>query len=134
MSNARAWTPITLPAGHAPSAGAFSLATEAGGLVFVSGQVPRDPVSGAWEKDRPLEAQVRRTFSNVALALDAAGLALTDVASVMIFLADIAHWGEVNRIYQELFSPPYPARAVVGAALEGFLIEVTAVAARRART
>lgn len=131
MSHARAWTPIALPAGYAPAVGAFSPATEAAGLVFVSGQVPCDPVTGQWEKDRPLEEQIRRTFSNLAITLGAAGLALTDIVSITIYLADIGHWGVVNQAYKELFAPPYPARAIVGAALEGFLIEVSAVAARR---
>jgi 2-iminobutanoate/2-iminopropanoate deaminase len=93
MTEDRSWTPIELSPEHAPPAGAFSPAVEAAGLVFVSGQVPRDPVSGQWVKERPLEEQARRVFSNLALTLGAAGLELRDVASVSVFLADISHWG-----------------------------------------
>ena len=130
MSDSRAWKSIQLSAQHAPAAGAFSPAAEAGNLIFVSGQVPRDPVTGQWEKGRPLAEQVHRVFSNLALTLAAAGTGLVDVASVTIYLADISAWGTVNEIFQEYFRPPFPARAVVGVALEGFLIEVSAVAAR----
>jgi 4-hydroxy-4-methyl-2-oxoglutarate aldolase len=124
------WKAIALSAEHAPAAGAFSPAAEAGGLIFVAGQVPRDPLSGQWEKGRPLVEQVRRVFDNLALTLGAAGVGLGDVVSVTVYLADIAAWSTVNALFQEYFRPPYPARAVVGAALEGFLIEVAAVAAR----
>jgi enamine deaminase RidA (YjgF/YER057c/UK114 family) len=51
-------------------------------------------------------------------------------AAGLVFVSDISHWGAVNKIFQEYFRPPFPARAVVGAALEGFLIEVAAVAVR----
>ena len=130
MTKPCAWKPIQLSSEYAPSAGAFSPAAEAGGLVFVSGQIPRDPVSGQWEKERPLEEQARRVFSNLELTLGAAGVELADVASVSVFLANISDWSTVNRIFQKYFQPSYPARAVVGASLEGFLIEITAVAAR----
>ena len=55
MTEDHSWTPIELSPEHALPAGAFSPAVEAAGLVFVSGQVPRDPVSRQWVKDRPLE-------------------------------------------------------------------------------
>jgi 2-iminobutanoate/2-iminopropanoate deaminase len=125
-----AWKAIHLSSENAPAAGAFSPAAEAGGLIFVSGQVPRDPASGRWEKERPLDDQVRRVFSNLALTLQAAGADLADVVNVSVFLADISAWATVNAIFQEFFRPPYPARAIVGASLEGFLVEVAAVAAR----
>jgi len=131
MTEARGWKPVQLSPEYAPAAGAFSVATEAAGLVFVSGQVPRDPASGQWEKEKSIEDQARRVFKNVELTLMAAGLGLTDVASVTIYLASISDWSTVNRLYQECFRPPYPARAVVGAALEGFLIEASAIAVRR---
>jgi 2-iminobutanoate/2-iminopropanoate deaminase len=130
MSDSQAWKSIQLSAQHAPAAGAFSPATEVGNLIFVSGQVPRDPITGHWEKGRPLAEQVHRVFSNLALTLAAAGVGLVDVASVTIYLADISAWGTVNQIFQEYFRPPFPARAVVGVSLEDFLIEVSAVAAR----
>ena len=130
MTEDRSWTLIELSPGHAPPAGAFSPAVEAAGLVLAYGQVPLDPVSGQWVKDRPLKEQGRQVFSNLALTVGAAGLEVRDLASVSVFLADTSHSGGVNKIFQECFSPRFPAPAVVGAALEGFLIEVAAVAVR----
>ena len=73
----------------APKAiGPYSQAVRAGQLLFVSGQVPRDPASGRWEKERPLDEQVRRVFSNLALTLRAAGADLADVVNVYIKVAE----------------------------------------------
>ena len=128
MNADRSWRPIEASPELAPQAGAFSMGTHAGGLIFVSGQVPRDPETGQWEKDAPFDAQAARVFGNLELTLQTAGARLDDVASLTIYLGDINDWGRINGIVQDLFTPPFPARAVVGAQLEGFLIEVSAIA------
>lgn len=68
------------------------------------------------------------TLANVERILTTAGAALTDVVSVTVYLADENDWGTFDRLYRTVFSPPYPARAVVGAQLRGILVEISVVA------
>lgn len=75
-----------------------------------------------------LEEQVRVTLANLERVLRVGGASLTDVVSVTVYLADEDDWGTFDRLYRTVFSPPYPARAVVGAALRGILVEISAVA------
>ena len=122
----RHWTPVTLP-DLPPPAGAYSPGVRAGNLYFVSGQTPRDPATGQIV-GTTIEEQTAVTLANVERVLKAGGLALTDVVSVTIYLTDEDDWGTVNRIYQTVFSPPFPTRAVVGASLRGILVEISAIA------
>jgi 2-iminobutanoate/2-iminopropanoate deaminase len=126
-SSTRSWNAITLGGDVPPPAGAYSPATRAGNLVFVSGQIPRDPRSGAIV-GTDVATQARRTLENVRGVLEAAGASLDDVVSVTVYLADEKDWGEFNTVYKSFFEPPYPARAVVGAGLRGILVEVSAIA------
>jgi 2-iminobutanoate/2-iminopropanoate deaminase len=123
----RAWQPVTLGDDYPPPAGAYSPAVRAGELLFVSGQVPRDPRTGA-TVGGDVVAQSRRVLDNLRLVLEAAGASLDDVVSVTVYLADVADWGTFNDLYRATFRPPYPARTVVGAQLRGVLVEVSAVA------
>ena len=128
MSNTkRHWSPVHLPTDCAPPAGPYSPAVRAGELLFVSGQVPRDPRTGD-TVGADVKQQARRTLENLGMVLGAAGAALTDVVSVTVYLADENDWGEFNEVYREIFRPPYPSRTVVGAQLRGILVEVSAVA------
>ena len=129
----RRWTPVTLApdaSGRAapPPKGAYSPGVRAGGFVFVSGQVPRDPRTGALVGEDDVRTQTRQTLANVAGVLAAAGASLADVVSVTVHLADVGDWAAFDAVYRETFAPPYPTRTVVGAALRGILVEVTAVA------
>jgi 2-iminobutanoate/2-iminopropanoate deaminase len=99
----------------------------AGRLLFVSGQIPKDPRTGKIEGDT-VATQTRRTLENVRGVLKAGGASLTDVVSVTVYLADENDWEEFNNVYKTVFSPPYPARAVVGAGLRGILVEISAIA------
>jgi 2-iminobutanoate/2-iminopropanoate deaminase len=126
----RAWRPVTLGNGYPPPKGAYSPGVRAGDLLFVSGQVPRDPHTGA-ETGGDVVAQSRQTLANLRLVLEAAGGTLDDVVSVTVYLADENDWDAFNGVYRETFRPPYPARAVVGAGLRGVLVEVSAVAMLR---
>lgn len=123
----RTWMPVTLGEGYPAPKGAYSPAVRAGDLLFVSGQVPRDPSSGE-VVDGDLVAQARRTLENLRLVLAAAGASLEDVVSVTVYLADENDWGAFNEVYRETFRPPYPSRTVVGASLRGVLVEISAVA------
>lgn len=123
----RSWTPVTLGPDVPPPAGAYSPAVRAGELVFVSGQVPRDPATGEL-RGETVEEQVRYTLDRLRTVLAAAGAALDDVVSVTVYLQDIDDWEVFNRVYAEVFRPPYPSRTAVGAQLGGFLVEISAVA------
>ena len=131
----RNWTPATLGADVPPPAGPYSPAVRAGDFVFVSGQVPRDPRTGVLVGES-VEDQARQTLSNVRGALEAAGATLADVVSVTVYLANEEYWGTFNTVYTSVFSKPYPTRTVVGVALRGVQVEVSAIAyvGRRAKT
>jgi 2-iminobutanoate/2-iminopropanoate deaminase len=126
----RAWEPVALPGVPAP-AGAYSRAVRAGEMIYVSGQVPRDLVTGELQGDT-LAEQTRAVLENVRLVLAAAGATMDDVVSVTAYLEEIGDWGEFNTIYREAFRPPYPSRTTLGAALHDVKVEISVVA--RVRT
>src|SRR5688500_12780671 len=123
----RSWQPVTLGPDAPTPVGAYSPGTRAGQLLFVSGQVPKDPRTGKIEGDT-IATQARRTLENVRAVLKARGATMSDVVSVTVYLADEKDWEEFNAVYKTVFEPPYPARAVVGAGLRGILVEISAVA------
>jgi 2-iminobutanoate/2-iminopropanoate deaminase len=99
----------------------------AGNLLFVSGQTPRDPATGQIV-GTTIDEQARVTLANLSRILVAGGAALPNVVSVTVYLADENDWGVFDQIYRTVFSPPFPARAVVGASLRGILVEISAIA------
>ncbi|MGA7097656.1 MAG: Rid family detoxifying hydrolase [Acidimicrobiia bacterium] len=125
--------PKTVPqTPSAPAAmGPYSLATEAGGFVFLSGQVAIDPVTGERRQD-DVEIQARQVMDNIGAVLGDVGLGFDDIVKTTIFLGDIADYPKVNEIYGGYFSGPPPARSAVqaGALPGGFLVEIEVVAAR----
>ena len=123
----RQWQPVRLGDDVPTPAGAYSPAARAGGFVFVSGQVPRDPVTGKLVGD-DVEGQTKQVVANVERALRAAGAELSDVVSVIVYLADIDDWGRFNEAYKTLMPQPYPTRTALGANLRGILVEISAVA------
>ena len=123
----RSWQPFFLSDDVPRPIGAYSPAARAGGFVFVSGQVPRDPVSGDLVGS-DIESQTTQVIANVSRALDAAGASLSDVVSVIVYLADIDDWGRFNTKYKQLMPSPYPTRTALGANLRGILVEMSAVA------
>ena len=122
----RHWSPVTLP-DLPPPAGAYSPGVRAGNLFFVSGQTPRDPATGEIIGTTVAE-QIRVVLTNVERILHTGGASLRDVVSVTVYLADEKDWGTFDQIYRTVFSPPYPARAVVGAQLRGILVEIAVTA------
>jgi 2-iminobutanoate/2-iminopropanoate deaminase len=122
----RRWQPV-LRAGSPPPAGAYSPAVRAAGLVFVSGQVPVD-VETREIVGTDVTTQTRQVLANARLVLEAAGASLEDVVSVTAYLADIADWAEFDQAYRTVFTPPFPTRTTVGAALHGFLVEISLIA------
>ena len=101
---------------QAPAAiGPYSQAIKAGSLLFVSGQIPLDPVTGAMV-DGDIAAQTHRVFANLKAILEAAGASFDNVVRTTVYLADMNDFGTVNEIYGTYFSSPAPARATVQAA------------------
>jgi 2-iminobutanoate/2-iminopropanoate deaminase len=100
----------------APKAiGPYSQAIRAGSLLFVSGQIPLDPVTGSMiEGD--IAAQTRRVFANLQAILEAAGGSFENVVRTTVYLADMNDFATVNEIYGTYFTAPAPARATVQAA------------------
>ena len=105
---------VTSP--KAPKAiGPYSAALRAGQLVFVSGQVPLDPDTGAMVEG-DIAHQTRQVIRNISALLDASGLSLAHVVRTTVFLADMNDFGPMNEVYRGFFSEPYPARSTVQAA------------------
>ena len=115
----------------APAAvGPYSQAVESGGFIFVSGQLPVDPATGAIPDGAA--AQAERAFANVLAILAAAGLGPESVVKTTVFLADLADFAAVNEVYARIFPAPFPARSCVQVAAipRGARLEVEAIAAR----
>lgn len=108
----------------------YSIATEAGGLVFLSGQVGIDPSTGGSSDE--VVAQAGQVMSNIGAILGDLGLGYDDIVKTTIFLADIDDFATVNEVYASFFEREYPARTTVqaGALPAGFLVEIEVVAAR----
>ncbi len=116
--------------GQAPAAiGPYSQAIKLGDLVFVSGQLPIDPKTGQFPSESVLE-QTRQSLNNIREILAAAGYGMDRVVKTTVLLADIADFGEMNQVYAEFFSDPYPARAAfqVAALPKGAKVEIEAFA------
>jgi len=116
---------------HAPAAiGTYSQAIRAGKLVFLSGQIPLDPatmeiVSGDFE------ARARQVFDNLRAVAQAAGGDLDNVVKLTVFLTDLGNFATVNRVMQDYFTAPFPARAALGVAAlpKGADVEADAILA-----
>jgi len=116
----------------APAAiGPYSQAVEAGGFVFLSGQIPLDPATGAMVEGG-VEAQAERVMENLGAVLAAAGLGFDAVVRTTVYLADLGDFAKVNEVYGRRFPKDPPARATVQVAAlpRGARVEIDAVAAR----
>ncbi len=103
------------PQGGPPAVGPYSPAVVAGGFVFVSGQIPQDPITGELVTES-FEAQCVRVFENLKIVLEASGASLESVVKVTVFLSDLSQFGEMNSVYERYFSSGKPARACIQAA------------------
>ena len=100
----------------APAAiGTYSQAIKAGNLVFLSGQIPLDPVTMEIV-DGDFEARARQVFDNLKAVAEAAGGNLNQVVKLTIFMTDLANFATVNKVMEDYFDLPFPARAAVGVA------------------
>ena len=97
---------------NAPAAiGPYSQALDLGGMVFVSGQIPVDPATGAMPED--VQDQARQSLANLKAILAEAGLTMADVVKTVVFLADLDDFAAVNEVYAQAFAQPFPARSCV---------------------
>jgi 2-iminobutanoate/2-iminopropanoate deaminase len=97
----------------APKAiGPYSQGVKAGGLVFLSGQIPLDPATGEIA-GKGIAEQTERVMENIAVLLAAAGLDFRDVVKSTIYLTDLADFGVINEIYGRSFPEAQPARSTV---------------------
>jgi reactive intermediate/imine deaminase len=100
----------------APAAiGTYSQAVRAGNLVFLSGQIPLDPATMEFV-DGDFEARARQVFDNLRAVAVAAGGTLDQAVKLTVFLTDLDNFATVNRVMEDYFEQPFPARAAVGVA------------------
>ena len=124
---------LTPPVTSGPNpVGAYSVAAEANGFVFLSGQVALDPATNA-PIEGDITAQAERVMENVGLILGDLGLGFEDIVKTSIFLADIGDFGAVNAVYGARFPDAPPARSTfqVAGLPAGFGVEIEVIAARR---
>ena len=96
---------------NAPAAiGPYSQAIQAGETIYVSGQLPIDPATGAFPGE-DIKSQTRQSLTNMKNILAEAGTDMSAVVQTTVLLADIADFGAMNEVYAEFFAAPYPARA-----------------------
>ncbi len=116
----------------APAAiGPYSQAVEAGGTVYVSGQLPIDPATGSFAEGG-IKELTRQSLTNVKAILNGAGLDMGDVVKTTVFLADMADFAEMNEVYAQFFSAPFPARSAVAVKTlpKGARVEIECVAVK----
>ena len=110
----------------APAAiGPYSQAIRIGNLVCTSGQIPIDPTTGTFVEGG-IKEQTRQSLTNVKAILEEAGLSMTNVVKTTVFMADMNDFADMNAVYSEFFSEPYPARSAVAVKSlpKGALVEI----------
>ena len=114
----------------APAAiGPYSQAIQVGNLIYTSGQIPIDPVTGQLVEGG-IKEQTRQSLSNIQAILQEAGLTMASVVKTTVFMADMADFAEMNSVYAEFFTEPYPARSAVAVKTlpKNALVEIEVVA------
>ncbi|MBR6869649.1 MAG: RidA family protein [Bacteroidales bacterium] len=118
---------------NAPAAiGPYSQAIDSGhGLIFVSGQLPINPATGAFPEGG-VQEQTKQSIENAAAILEAAGLSLANVVKTTVFLADMGDFAAMNEVYAQYFAEPFPARSAVAVKTlpKNALVEIECIAAR----
>ena len=102
-------------AGAPAAIGPYSQAIRSGNLLFVSGQIPLDPSSGALVSGG-IADQTVRVLENLGAILQAAGASFDRVVKTTVYLADMSEFAAMNEVYGRYFPAPAPARATIQAA------------------
>jgi 2-iminobutanoate/2-iminopropanoate deaminase len=103
---------LVTAAGAAKAIGPYSPALKAGNMVFLSGSIPLDPVSGQLVEGGITE-QTTRVMENIKALLAAAGADFNNVVRTTVFMIDLGEFAAMNEIYASYFTAPYPARSTV---------------------
>ncbi len=103
---------LVTAAGAARAIGPYSPALKAGNLLFLSGSIPLDPVSGQIVAG-DITAQTRRVMDNIRALLEAGGADFSNVVRTTVFMVDLGEFAAMNEVYAGYFSAPYPARSTV---------------------
>ena len=114
----------------APAAiGPYSQAIQVGNLVYTSGQIPIDPETGVFVEGG-IKEQTRQSLTNVKAILEEVGLTMSNIVKTTVFMADMNDFAEMNSIYAEFFTEPYPARSAVAVKTlpKGALVEIEVIA------
>lgn len=115
----------------APAAiGPYSQAIQVENLLYTSGQIPIDPATGVFVEGG-IKEQTRQSLMNVKAVLEEAGLEMGNVVKTTVFMADMNDFADMNSVYAEFFTEPYPARSAVAVKTlpKGALVEIEVVAA-----
>lgn len=115
----------------APAAiGPYSQAIEAGGFVFVSGQIPLDPKTNKIVTD--IKEATLLVFKNMEAILKSSGLNLDDVVKTTVFMTNLEDFPKMNEVYESKFKAPYPARSTVGVSAlpKGVTVEAECIAVK----
>ena len=116
---------------NAPGAiGPYSQAIDTGSFVFISGQIPVNPATG--EIPEGIEAQAAQSMANIKAILAKAGLTMDNVVKTTVFLADMSLFADMNKVYAENFTAPFPARSAVAVKElpKQVLVEIEIIAVR----
>ena len=120
----------TISTEKAPAAiGPYSQAIQVGNLVYTSGQIPIDPATGMIVKGG-IKEQTLQSLTNVKAILEEVGLTMSNVLKTTVFMADMGDFADMNSVYAEFFTEPYPARSAVAVKTlpKGALVEIEVVA------
>ncbi len=116
----------------APAAiGPYSQAIQAGGTLYVSGQIPIDPATGSFAGE-DIVSQTRQCLTNIRAILAEAGYTMADVVKTTVLMTDLSEFTTMNQVYAEFFQTPYPARAAfqVAALPRDAKVEIECVAVK----
>ena len=114
----------------APAAiGPYSQAIRVGNLIYTSGQIPINPATGQFVEGG-IKEQTRQSLTNVKAILEEAGTSMASVIKTTVFMADMADFADMNDVYAEFFTEPFPARSAVAVKTlpKGALVEIEVVA------
>jgi 2-iminobutanoate/2-iminopropanoate deaminase len=120
------------PPGVAAPRGPYSPAVRAGGFIYVSGQVPVDPLTNQ-AVTGDVKAETRQVLSNIQRILEGCGASMADVVKCCVFLTDVKDFAAMNEVYTEFFGNAKPARTTIAVAalpLPSAKVEIDAVAFR----
>ena len=117
---------------QAPAAiGPYSQAIEAGGTIYVSGQLPINPATGQFAEGG-IKELTRQSLTNMQHILQQAGCDMQHVVKTSVFLADMNDFAEMNEVYAEFFKAPFPARSAVAVKTlpKGARVEIECIAVK----